>query len=53
MKKVSVILSLETFEKIEYVRKKEKIRSFSSMAAKLIEEALEKYEDPDQPNLPL
>lgn len=52
-KKVSIILDVQIIEKLVYHQNKQRFKSFSSFAAKLIEEALDNYEDPDQPSLPL
>jgi hypothetical protein len=52
-KKVSIILDVRTVEKLVYHQTRQRFKSFSSFAAKLIEEALDKYDDPDQLALPL
>jgi len=52
-KKISIVIPVEVFDKITYYAHKEKIRSFSAMASKLLSEAVEKYPDPDEPKLPL
>lgn len=52
-KRVSIVVSLEAYNKILYIMKKERVKSLSSMSSRLIEEALEKYSDRNDPELPL
>lgn len=52
-RKVSIVVPYETFLKIEYYMKQERMKSFSAMTNRLIEEVLEEYPDPSEPKLPL
>lgn len=51
-KKVSIVVPVDVFEKISYIKENERLRSFSLAATRLLQEALESYPDPDQPELP-
>lgn len=52
-KKVSIVIPSDVYSKIEYYVLKDRMKSFSAMTCKLLEEALENYDDPEQPKLPL
>lgn len=52
-KKVSIVVPIEVYEKITHITKEQRLRSFSLAATRLLQEALEKYPDPEQPELPL
>lgn len=51
-KKVSIVVPIEVYEKISYIKESERLRSFSLAATRLLQQALETYADPDQPELP-
>jgi hypothetical protein len=48
-----VTVPVEVEVKINHLMKLERLDSQSAMTKRLIQEALEKYPDPDQPDLPL
>lgn len=52
-KRVSISVPLDTYAKILYLKEKMRVRSESSLMLRLLEEALENYEDPAEPRLPL
>lgn len=50
-KRVTITIEQEVFDKVEFVQKNERVKSTSSMIARLLEEALENYDDPAEPKL--
>lgn len=48
-----VTVPIEVEAKINHLMQQEKLDSQSAMTKRLIQEALEKYPDPDEPVLPL
>ncbi len=50
-KRMTITVEKRVFDKIEFVQKNERIKSVSSMTSRLIEEALEHYDDPDEPRM--
>lgn len=51
-RKVSIVVPIEVYDKISHIMESERLRSFSLAATRLLQEALETYPDPDQPELP-
>jgi len=50
-KRITITIDQKVVDKIEYTKQSVRIRSTSSMICRLLEEALEAYEDPLEPRL--
>ena len=52
-RRVSIVVPTEVYEKISFIMEEERLASFSLTASRLLQEALTRYPDPREPQLPL
>lgn len=50
-KRVTITIDQKVFDKVCFIQENERVKSTSSMIFRLLEEALEHYDDPSEPKM--